>query len=101
MTGNWMEDPSVAHINKAKLDFLQSLVFESRSLTKEQMLPFLMAAAKRSKDSHIAFNREEIETITAAIRKYSTAEESGMIDRITSSGLYGRNTQKAPGTQRS
>lgn len=82
MTGNWMEDSSVAHIDKAKLDFLQSLVYESRSLTKEQMLPFFMAAAKRSRDSHISFSREEISTITAAIRKYSSPEELDKIDKL-------------------
>ena len=48
MTNNWMDDPAVAHIDKAKLDFLQSLVFESQSLTKEQMLPFLMSVAKKA-----------------------------------------------------
>lgn len=82
MTGNWMEDPAVAHIDKAKLDFLQSLVFESQSLSKDQMLPFFMAIAKRGRDNHISFTREEVETITAAIRKYSTPEELDKIDKL-------------------
>lgn len=82
MTGNWMEDPAVAHIDRNKLDFLQALFYESRSLTKEQMLPFFLAAAKRSRDSHISFSREEIETITSAIRRYSSPEEAEKIDRF-------------------
>ena len=28
MSGNWMDDPAVARIDKAKLNFLQALVFE-------------------------------------------------------------------------
>ena len=82
MTDNWMDDPDVAHIDKAKLDFLQSLVFESQSLTKEQMLPFLMSVAKKGKDNHISFTGEEVETITSTIRKYSTPEELDKIDKL-------------------
>lgn len=82
MTNNWMDDPAVAHIDKAKLDFLQSLVFESQSLTKEQMLPFIMSVAKKGKDNHISFSNEEVATITEAIRKYSTPEELDKIDKL-------------------
>ncbi len=84
MTTNWMEDPAVAHIDRAKLDFLQSLVFESRSLTKEQMLPFFMAAAKKSMDSHISFSSEEVSAITDTIRRYAAPEELERIDRLMS-----------------
>ncbi len=82
MTENWMEDPAVAHIDKAKLNFLQSLVFESQSLKKEQVMPFLMAIAKRGMDNHISFSPEEVETITATIRRYSTPEELDKIDKL-------------------
>ncbi len=82
MTGNWMEDSAVSHIAKSKLDFLQSLVFESQSLTKEQMMPFFMAIAKRGMDNHISFTKDEVETITSTIRKYSTPEELDKIDKL-------------------
>ena len=58
--GSWLDDPDVAHIDKSKLDFLQMLVFESSGLSKEQMLPFLMAVAKRGKDKNISFTEEEM-----------------------------------------
>ena len=82
MAGNWMDDPAVQHIDKAKLNFLQSLVFESQSLTKEQLMPFFMAIAKRGMDNHISFSKEEVETITAVIRRYSTPEELDKIDKL-------------------
>lgn len=82
MTGNWMDDPAVAQIDKAKLDFLQSLVFESQSLSREQMMPFFMAIAKRGMDNHISFSKEEVETITSTIRRYSTPEELDKIDKL-------------------
>lgn len=82
MTNNWMSDPAVAKIDKAKLEFLQALVFESQALSKEQMLPFLMSVAKKGADNHISFNDEEIETIANVIRSYSTPEELAKIDKL-------------------
>lgn len=82
MTNEWMNDPALAGIDRAKLDFLQALVFESRGLKREQMLPFLMAVAKKGQADHITFSNEEIETIVAVIKKESTPEEAASIDKM-------------------
>lgn len=82
MTNIWMNDPAIAHIDKGKLEFLQALVFESQSMKKEQMLPFLMAVAKRGQENHITFSDDEIDTIIETIRKYSTPEELERIDKM-------------------
>ena len=82
MTNNWMRDPAVANIDKAKLEFLQALVFESQTLSKEQMLPFLMSVAKKGSDNHISFSDEEVDTIISVIRNYSTPEELAKIDKL-------------------
>lgn len=82
MTNTWMNDPAIAHIDKNKLEFLQTLVFESQSMKKEQMLPFLMAVAKKGQDNHITFTDEEIDTIIDTIKKYSTPEELDRINKM-------------------
>lgn len=82
MTNDWMNDPALAGIDQAKLSFLQALVFESRTMKKEQMLPFLMAVAKRGQSEHITFSNEEIDAIAATIKNYSTAEEAATIDKM-------------------
>ncbi len=82
MTDHWMDDPAVAQIDREKLDFLQALVFESRSLSREQLLPFLMAVAKKSMDSHISFDDREIKIITDTIRRYASPEELSQLDRL-------------------
>lgn len=82
MNHDWMNDPALAKIDKAKLDFLQALVFESRTLNKDQMLPFLMAVAKRGQADHITFSSEEIETIVAVIKRESSPEEAVAIDKM-------------------
>ncbi len=65
----WMNDPLVAEIDQSKLQFLQMLVFESKNLTKEQMLPFLLSVA-------------QIELIVAALRKYASPEEADKINKV-------------------
>ena len=81
--GSWLDDPDVAHIEKSKLDFLQMLVFESNGLSKEQMLPFLMAVAKRGKDKNISFTEEEMNTIIQTLRKYASTEEIDKMNKMT------------------
>lgn len=82
MTSEWMNDPALAGIDRKKLEFLQALVFESRGLQREQMLPFLMAVAKRGQADHITFSDEEIDTIVSVIKKESTEEEAATIDKM-------------------
>ena len=82
MNNDWTNDPALAGIDKAKLDFLQALVFESRTLKKEQMLPFLMSVAKKGQAEHITFSKEEIDTIVTVIKKVSTPEEAATIDKM-------------------
>ncbi len=82
MTNDWINDPALAGIDKAKLNFLQALVFESRTMSKEQMLPFLMAVAKRGQAEHITFSDAEIETIVAVIKRESSPEDAAAIDKM-------------------
>lgn len=80
---SWLNDPDVAHIDKAKLDFLQMLVFESDGLTQEQMLPFLMAVAKRGKENNISFSEDEVNTIIETLQKYASPEELEKMNKMT------------------
>lgn len=78
----WMNDPLVANIDKAKLQFLQMLVFESQNLSREQMLPFLMSVAQKGKAQNISFDDNETETIIAVLRKYASPEEVEKINKL-------------------
>ncbi|MCM1173855.1 MAG: hypothetical protein NC341_02260 [Blautia sp.] len=80
---SWLDDPDVAHIDKAKLNFLQTLVFESSGLSKEQMLPFLMAVAKRGREKNISFTEEEMDTIISTLQKYAAPEEIEKMNKMT------------------
>lgn len=86
---SWLDDPDVAHIDKAKLDFLQMLVFESNGLSKEQMLPFLIAVSKRGKENNISFSEEEIETIIQTLQKYASPDDIEKMNKMAA--LYRKN----------
>ena len=82
MQNSWMNDASLKDIDPYKLEFLQALVFESNSLKKEQLLPFLMAVAKRGKEKQVSFSDDEINRIVAVLRKEASPDEAAKIEKI-------------------
>ncbi len=78
----WMKDPALAGIDKAKLDFLQMMVFEGRKLSPKELLPFLMNITKRGKDNAINFSREEMDAVVSVVKAHSTPEEIARMDKI-------------------
>ncbi len=78
----WMSDPLIANIDPYKLEFLQALVFESSSLNRDQMLPFLMAVAKRGKDKNITFSDEEMDAVVTVLKNHASAEELDKINKV-------------------
>lgn len=82
MKNDWMQDESLKDIDPYKLEFLQALVFESRNLRKEQMLPFLMAVAKRGQEKKVSFSEKEIDAVVAVLRKQASPDELSKIEKV-------------------
>lgn len=82
MRNDWMQDESLKDIEPYKLEFLQALVFESSNLKKEQMIPFLMAVAKRGQEKKVSFSDKEIDAIVAVLRKQASPEEISKIEKV-------------------
>lgn len=82
MQNDWIQDESLKNIEPYKLEFLQALVFESSSLRKEQLLPFLMNVAKCGQDKKVAFTDEEINAIVTVLKKHATSEELSKMEKI-------------------
>lgn len=78
----WMSDPLVKDIDPAKLDFLQSIVFESRGKSQKELLPFLMQVIKKGKASQLSFTDDEMSAIMTAIKNNSTPEELEQINKF-------------------
>ncbi|MCL2253508.1 MAG: hypothetical protein FWC09_03615 [Lachnospiraceae bacterium] len=78
----WMNDPLLKDIEKHKLDFLQTMVFESNSLSADSMLPFLLSVMKRGQKKKLTFSDVEIESVITVLKKHSTPDELEKINLI-------------------
>ena len=82
MTNDWMKDEALKGIDPYKLESLQALVFESSNLGREQMLPFLMAVAKRGQEKKISFSDQEMDAIISVLKKHASPEEIGKMEKV-------------------
>ena len=78
----WMADSLVAQIDSWKLDFLQSVVFETRGKSQKELIPFLMKIMKEGKTKKISFTDAEMSAIMTAIKKNSTPDELAQIEKF-------------------
>lgn len=78
----WMDDPAVAHVSAEKLEFLQTLVFESKGLSQKEMFPFLMSVMKKAKEQKIQFKENEMNLLIQTIKKYSSEQEVATIEKM-------------------
>ncbi len=81
---SWMNDSRISHIDDAKLQFLQKLVFEMQKLSDKEKLPFLMALATSTKKKNISFSDTEVSQIIEVIKEYSSEEEIQKMNKILS-----------------
>ena len=73
----WMKDPALAGIDKAKLSFLEKLFVQSASIdmtNQKEMLPFLLSLSKLSKENNISF----------VLQKYSSKEDISKMEKLSS-----------------
>lgn len=81
-SGEWMRDKALSHIPHAKLEFLQIMLFESRKLKQEEMLPFFMSVVKISREKNITFTEEEMDSILEVLRAHSSPDELARMNQI-------------------
>ena len=77
-----MKDPSLTGIEDKKLQFMQKMFVESKSLSKSEMIPFFMALASKSKRENIQFTEDETKRIVSVLQANSTPEELAKMNLI-------------------
>ena len=82
MTNDWMKDEALKGIDPYKHEVLQARGFESSNLGREQMLPFLMAVAKRGQEKKISFSDQEMDAIISVLKKHASPEEIGKMEKV-------------------
>ena len=83
----WMKDPALAGIDKAKLSFLEKLFVQSASIdmtNQKEMLPFLLSLSKLCKENNISFDKDEVARIYSVLQKYSSKEDISKMEKLSS-----------------
>ena len=78
----WMQDPALINIPIQKLQFLQSMLFESQKHSGKEMLPFFMSLAMKAKSQNITYSQEEIDTIIPILKKFASEDEIAKMNQV-------------------
>lgn len=79
---SWMKDPSLKGIDHAKLQMLMNFASQGKGKSQNDMLPFLMAAARQSQASGTSFSSQEADLIVNVMKQGKSPEEAAKIDRM-------------------
>ena len=84
MAQEWMNDPTLAGIDPAKMAMLNSLVQQGSKKNQNEMLAFLMSAAANSKRNGLQFSPGEMDMIAKVLKKGKSPQETAKMDRMLS-----------------
>lgn len=79
---SWTEDPTLAGIDTARLQALQSLAQKSRGKSQTEMLPFLLSLMQSNTNGGTQFSSSEADLIISAIKSGKSKQEAARIDRM-------------------
>ena len=79
---DWMQDPALINIPIQKLQFLQSMLFESQKHSGKEMLPFFMSLAMKAKKQNISYSEDEINTIIPVLKKFASEDEIAKMNHV-------------------
>ena len=88
----WMNDPELKNIDRAKLDFLNQMFVQSTTINssgskaerQKKMMAFMLSLGKLSKENNISFQNQEVELIFSVLKKYSTSDDIAKMQKISS-----------------
>lgn len=79
---SWMNDSRLSGIDPAKLQMLFSMSGQGAKKNQNELMPFLMAAASRSRQKGMTFTPEETNLIIEVIKQGKSKEEIARIEKI-------------------
>jgi Xaa-Pro aminopeptidase len=79
---SWMQDPSLAGIDPAKLQMLSALAEQAQGKNQNELLPFLMTLAAQAQTGEMSFGQNEIDAIINVMKAGKSPQEIARIDRL-------------------
>ena len=88
-SNSWQNDPALMNINTQKLMFISELARQMNGLPQDKMLPFLLAASKKSQSMNINFNDSEASLLLKVISSHMSPEERSRFEMLQSmTGMF-------------
>lgn len=78
----WMNDSRLAGIDPSKLQMLMSMSGQGAGKSQSELMPFLMAAASKSRENGMTFSPQETDLIIEVMKQGKSKEEIARIDKI-------------------
>lgn len=79
---DWMNNPKLHGIDKAKLEMLQQMADQGSQKNQNELTSFLMAAASSGKSKGLQFSPEEMSLILEVIKMGKSKKEQERLDKI-------------------
>ena len=70
-----LNDPSLSGIPQEKIVFLEKMLFEAKTKSQSELLPFFLNLVQFSKANHIDFSPEETDAIIQVLQKNSSSRD--------------------------
>ena len=79
---SWTNDSRLSGIDPAKLQMLLSLSGQVAGKNQNELMPFLLSAASRSRENGMTFSPQETDLIIEVMKQGKSKEEIAKIDKI-------------------
>lgn len=100
MDNNWMNNPAFKDINPQKLLLLNQILGQANTKSKDDLIPFFMAASSKANSMGMSFNDSETDLIISALTANMSEQEKSRVETIrTLSRMLSSQQQKPKDSQ--
>lgn len=82
MDNNWINNPAFQSINPQKLLLLNQLLGQANSKSKDELIPFFMAASAKASSMGMSFDDNETDLIMSVLTEHMSPEEKNRVETI-------------------
>lgn len=82
MDNNWINNPAFQNINPQKLLLLNQLLGQANNKSKDELIPFFMAASSKANSMGMSFDDNETNLIMSVLTENMSPEEKSRVDTI-------------------
>ncbi|NLZ81264.1 MAG: hypothetical protein GX913_05620 [Clostridiales bacterium] len=78
----WSDNPDIKKIDPQKLIILEEFLKQSETKSKDELIPFFIAASSKASSMGYAFSNDETELILNILKKDMTEKDKSRVDTI-------------------